>query len=252
MKKNIFVSPHLDDVVLSCAEIIVKEVSCGNSALILNVFTKEYNDDSISENAKNFHDLCGYSNKPITNRKIEDQRALKTLGVESLYLDEYEALYRKNINNEFHYYQPQSHFNSELSNELSYINRLTARIESILNYLEFDYIYIPLGIGNHIDHLIIRYVFEKIVANKKIIYYEDIPYKLEYGNLMPSSYTFELESEIIEVDSELFRKKIEALKYYTSQIPILWENKEDMMEQLSRAYIFVNSVAYIRVWRKFN
>lgn len=41
---------------------------------------------------------------------------------------------------------------------------------------DFDQIYVPLGVGCHVDHILTHLVFEPWAARDQLLYYEDAPY----------------------------------------------------------------------------
>jgi len=82
------VSPHLDDVAASCSGRILQQVDNGESVLIVTVFT-----------ATPVRGPTLFSNdlKPILNykrRREEDTRAMQRMGVDYLWLEHPEFLFR--------------------------------------------------------------------------------------------------------------------------------------------------------------
>ena len=53
---------------------------------------------------------------------------------------------------------------------------LRDKVFAILDTIDFQQIYVPLGIGWHVDHLMTHQVFEPWFGNENLIFYEDLPY----------------------------------------------------------------------------
>lgn len=85
---HVYVSPHFDDVAASCSGRIFKQIEQGKSVLIVTVFT-----------AAAAHGSPGVSNtlKSILNykrRRKEDRAAMQQMGVDYLWLEHPEILFR--------------------------------------------------------------------------------------------------------------------------------------------------------------
>lgn len=142
-KKNyIFISPHLDDAILSAGALIYELKNKGR-VKIITVFTK--GDDF------------------FLRRKKEDKNACHYLEIDYLHLDFTDVLWRNSSN-----------LIEEKNLEKTIINRLKKSIKNNKDTI----IFAPLSIGNHIDHILINKVCRDNYTN--VIYWEDYPYNLKY------------------------------------------------------------------------
>ena len=141
--QHIFLSPHLDDAVVSCGGTIAKLVYQREDVLVVSVFTKN---PDIKKIPKKFHKFAIYD-----QRKKEDQKALNRLSVDYKWLDVEERAYRVPLLK-----KPTDIFKINLSGGLeqfSNINKIQAEIDKLIEKYPKAKFYAPLAIGNHYDHV---------------------------------------------------------------------------------------------------
>jgi LmbE family N-acetylglucosaminyl deacetylase len=158
--KAVFISPHLDDAVWSCGGTIAKLVSEDN-VLVLNIFT------AFSEDIKK---------GPIVidkNRYQEEADATAYLGFTSDKLNEPDAIFRRKV-----YQSPARLFDHIDTEDLIYIPQLSEKIKHYLSSIDYNSLYVPLGIGWHIDHILCYLAMENFFTQPNLFFYEDSPYCL--------------------------------------------------------------------------
>ena len=156
--RAIIISPHLDDAVFSCGGAIAQMVQQG-PVLVLNIFTG---------------DLSQVKNRGVVlgdERYAEEAAAAAFLGYESINLGELDVSFRREP-----YKQLGNIFRPPVADDMQWLPSLRQRLFDILAPLQFDQIYVPLGIGWHVDHILTYLVFEPWVGRKELVYYEDAPY----------------------------------------------------------------------------
>jgi len=145
------------------------ETGKGRSVLVVSVFTGEPAD--LSQTKKKA--LVRIGN--MSERKVEDRRAMQRLGVDYLWLGHCEANFRdKGYQTLYGIFSRFSAADHELS------QRIGSEIERICRQAQPQRLYFPLGVGNHADH---RLLFEvgaqlmNLAGNQfEPFYYEDAPY----------------------------------------------------------------------------
>ncbi len=172
MTRYLYISPHLDDAVLSAGVTIACRLEAGDEVSIVTIFSGREQDGSAEET------------DVYARRRGEDQSATALLATpggsacESLYLGLPDAPFRDS-----HYASFQTIVNGSVSRESNTAVRvaLSSRLESILEQESPDALVAPLAVGRHVDH---RLVFEAIQAldwDGEHRFYEDQPYAFVPG-----------------------------------------------------------------------
>lgn len=156
MTKCIFISPHFDDICFSMDGLLqnLKEYE----KTIINVFTKSC---YIRRMLMPYSDQLKRMELISEIRKNEDAVFCDNHNISQINLGFFEA-------------STKSIINKKQDNDLIY-----KKLIEIINFDEEQLLFIPMGIGNHEDHLQIFDIFKNIVNKKtqtKFIIYEDLPY----------------------------------------------------------------------------
>lgn len=163
MKKHyraVFISPHIDDAVFSCGGTIAELAPDGN-VLILNIFSAFA------------HDIKKGSIVVNKNRYEEETNAASYVGFTSEKLDEPDAVFRRRV-----YQSPARLFDHVDDKDLIYIKQLSDKINLYLSIIDYSSLYVPLGIGWHVDHVLCYLAMESFFTQPNLFFYEDAPYCL--------------------------------------------------------------------------
>ncbi|HII16252.1 MAG TPA: hypothetical protein HA362_08170 [Nanoarchaeota archaeon] len=163
-KRIIIFSPHCDDAVLSLGGAIL------NNYLRKNIFVHTI--FSVS-NYTIIEQCTGHTGKITKLRNEEERRVMRLMGIRYKLWHYPEPSLRKGYKETKDIFNPKS--NPE-ANPL--FGELYNAIENVCLQNEKAYLFFPLGLGNHIDHLIIKEIGIKLLAkyHLKIYFYEDQPY----------------------------------------------------------------------------
>lgn len=154
----VVLSPHLDDAVFSCGGEIARIGKQGH-VLVINIFTRYL---SVAKKAAVVLSPERYS---------EEEQASEMLGYEYKNLDELDAYFR------LPQYQSIGNIFRRMSDEeLPYLNKLKKIISDELGKISFDRIYVPMGIGWHVDHCLTHLAMQAYPFKDRIYFYEDVPY----------------------------------------------------------------------------
>jgi LmbE family N-acetylglucosaminyl deacetylase len=221
MKKILVISPHLDDAALSCCDHILDWKKQEHEVTVLTIFTK-FSDKYISDSAKKNILACGVTNaKQLeTLRKIEDREAMKLLQVRYKYLEFTDGWFRSYLRKPI--YPGKALFEGIISeDDKTLVEKINKRLKG---YSDFEKVIIPFGIGNHVDHVMIRQIAEKIFKTEKLFYYLDQPYTSKIPNWNMELICKYIQNKILGRLSTMptSNKKIETLKKYKSQFKLLF------------------------------
>lgn len=156
--RAVIVSPHLDDAVFSCGGAIAQLVREG-PVLVLNINTGY---------------LASVKNRGVVTGEVryrEESDAAAFLGFETHRLDELDALFRRPA-----YQSIANIFRPPVQDDIAWLPQLRERLMAVLAQITFEQLYLPLGIGWHVDHVLARQAFEPWFGRPELVFYEDAPY----------------------------------------------------------------------------
>ncbi|MBE0683502.1 MAG: PIG-L family deacetylase [Anaerolineales bacterium] len=224
----IYISPHLDDAVLSLGGLIYDQAHTGQEVEIWTMFCGLPITDEVSLFARELHLQWGFrsAEETVLSRREEDSRAVATLGARGVHFDFPDCIYRRGMDGNWLY--PDNTFVSPHKDEVEFIEKMTTALAERLE--SDDTLICPLAIGGHVDHVIVRRAVENL--NHSLMYYADFPYLLD----APSSF------DTIEKTMQATNKMVsriglaawqESAAAYKSQIPMEFENRRKMQKAIS-------------------
>ncbi len=231
---HLYLSPHLDDVALSCGGLIAKQGLGGERVLVLTIFAGRPSYGSLSLFARFLHLTWGNPPDPVGLRWKEDEAALAHLGAEPYHLPLLDALYRGQP-------RPLYRSNGALFGEIDPQDRGLA--EEVAGYVEEvsrrygqPCLYAPLAVGHHVDHRMVKGAADLLSQRgQEVTYYEDFPYGENPQALAKALAVEEGWSSTLEEIGDALERKIEAIALYSSQIFVLFRSREAMARRV-RAY----------------
>lgn len=231
MYDAIYLSPHLDDVVLSCGGQIFKRIHQGEKILIVTVMAGGPPSTNISAFAQRLHERWRLSLDATNERRIEDQAACRILGVDLVHWPIPDCIYRKHPTSNLALYDSEEAiFGRVHLAETDLIRQISKRVTSLPNHKD---LFIPLGVGNHVDHQVTRLAAEHERSPQSLIYYEDYPYTRSEGALESILNPRESwQPEVIRFSETELEAKIQAIACYESQLSSFFQDAEDLAQQI--------------------
>ena len=104
-------------------------------------------------------------------RYQEEAQAAKFLGYESRNLNELDVSFRREA-----YKKLGNIFRPPIAEDLDWLPALRAKVFGELASLDYQQLYVPLGIGWHVDHVLTHKLFEPWYGRNDMLFYEDAPY----------------------------------------------------------------------------
>ncbi len=225
----IYLSPHLDDAILSCGGAIFTQREAGIHVEIWNWMCGfPPADQPLSELARSVHAgwTLGSAQETITLRRAEDASAAKRVDATPRYFNFLDCIYRVNEKGQALYgknlFAPPPPADERLVDEIA--AKLTE------NLAADDLLLAPLSIGKHPDHILVRRAAEQ--TGHPLHYYGDIPY-LFWKPEQLAEMTQGLKAEQQPFSEKALQIWQDAVAAYGSQISSLFSNEGKMREALA-------------------
>jgi LmbE family N-acetylglucosaminyl deacetylase len=247
---HLFLSPHLDDAVLSCGGTIHGLCEAGHSVLVATVCAGMPESVELSPYAVELHERWGEAavspEQMVALRRKEDSVALASLGASWLHLDVLDAPYRRDPESRtWLYVGDDAIFGHIAPGDLPLVSRVSALLGGLTDVSKNATIYAPLAVGNHVDHQLVRRAAESWVGGgAPLLYYEDFPYAADdtavRQTIDPQSgrqqrpRRMQLRPRLVPLALANLDAKVEAVKAYASQISTFWTDADIMEAALRR------------------
>jgi len=177
VERHRFVSPHYDDIALSCGATAARLAANGLTPRVELVFGQEPSPDQpLSAFATTMHAGWGLdAGEVIAARRAEDAEAARILGAETNLLPFRDAIYRGD-----RYTGDDQLFGTPTEDEADLPGRIVERLSLPDTADPGVRFYVPLAVGGHIDH---RHACAAGVLLARrgwdVWFYEDLPYALK-------------------------------------------------------------------------
>ncbi len=244
----IYLSPHLDDVALSCGGQIFQRTQAGEKVLIVSVTAGDPKETAVSTYAHSLHERWELISDSVAGRREEDKTACRILGADYLHWDILDCIYRSDEKDDVPFYISDEALFGPVhpTDKAQLLASLSLQMQQMPDTKE---LYVPLGIGNHVDHQLTRTVAEATFLPKLIYYYEDYPYAQAPNALgaVISDDRYGWQCKTVTLSPGDIQARIWAIAAFSSQLSTFFTNRADIERQVSR---FVSEVGGERIWYK--
>ncbi len=232
----IYISPHLDDAVLSAGGLIHDQIRAGNQVEIWTILCGVPPTEELSPFAQVLHFQWGIPKVEdlIRSRRAEDEKACQLVGAKPVYFDYLDCIYRRGKNDDWLYsyiFVPPHEDEADLPARIA--ESISARLEPT------DQLVCQLGLGSHVDHIVVRRAVELI--QRPLLYYVDIPYLFKTPEEF-SPNTAGMKANAYAVSEAGLGAWQEAIAAYESQISSLFESPEHMRSQIRQYWSDNNGI----------
>ena len=224
MTTAIFLAPHYDDVALSCGGTVAALAAASATApLVLTIFGGTPAGDDLTAFARWQHERWGTAGRDaVAVRQDEERTAASILKCATRTLPYLDAIYRGD-----HYLSDDALFGPVLDADLPLIARLLADLLALPEFVAAPdaTFYVPLAIGNHVDHQIVFQVGQLLAARGlRVLAYEDFPYAIldnARARRLAALGDALGEPELVSIAATLPRR-IAAIGAYRTQVPTIF------------------------------
>jgi LmbE family N-acetylglucosaminyl deacetylase len=211
----IYLSPHLDDAVLSAGGLIHGQTQAGIPVEIWTFMCGYPPEGEYSQIAQNLHKLWGFDSaeEVVRGRRVEDINAASIVGATTVHFDFLDCIYRRAPSGEWLYSEISvSPHLADMDLPAQIAGEISARLEPD------DVLVCQLSVGSHVDHVIVRQAAE--LLGRPLIYDIDVPYIFYKPEELEPKAAGMTESVHLITEAGLERWQ-EAVLAYESQIPTL-------------------------------
>lgn len=236
---HLYLSPHFDDAALSCGGQIFGHIARGESVLVVTITAGDPPPDPVSDTVASLHrrwsDSLGDAPdhaRMVAQRRAEDRAAWEILRADYLHLPFRDCIYRCGPDDTQPLYPGPTDMFGPINPEDAVVVEQLAEAFGALP--TGNTIYLPLGVGRHVDHQVTRRAGEAVFG-RAARYYEDYPYTMAPGALeavLPTSAREEWTAETIWLDDNALRAKIAAVAAYRSQLSSFFASEADLFAKL--------------------
>ena len=244
----VYLSPHLDDAALSCGAQIYDRTAAGESALIVTVMAGSPPPIAEAEQSAyiaGLHARWQLAGDAAAERRAEDAAACAVLGADYLHLSVPDCIYRLHPQSGAPLYTSDADIFGDIdpAEEGALADAIALLLRDLPPARE---VIAPLGVGHHVDHLLVRAAAERVWP-AGLFYYEDYPYA-EQASAVTRALGDDLRAwrpEVQEVTAAGLAAKCDAVWAYRSQMSTFFADRAAMEARL-RSY--AEQVGGERVW----
>jgi LmbE family N-acetylglucosaminyl deacetylase len=229
MQKTVYLSPHLDDAILSCGAILFDQVNAeGKAVEIWTVFAADAPAGELSPFADELHQRWHTEDQGPSLRRREDEAACAILGCRLRHLPFADCIYRFLPDGEARILTNDDLFTFAVEKDQPMLKSLAAYLHEHLP--ETCELVVPLGVGGHIDHRITRLAAE--LLHRPLQYYADFPYAGGSPSKVKEQLSAEMHPQRFSPSADGLRAWQDATAAYESQISTFWPSTTAMRNAL--------------------
>jgi LmbE family N-acetylglucosaminyl deacetylase len=215
----IFVSPHFDDVPLSCGGTVARAAR-QSGALVATIFAGKP-PGGLSAFARFQHDRWRTGVDAVDDRRREDLAAMRVLGADHRWMNLPDAIYRGD-----QYRSDDDLFGPITASDAQTREEAISAITALAREHDSPAVYLPLGVGGHVDHRICRAAAGPLAdLGCAVLLYEDFPYACNPGAVEGEVERSAVPLVPVEIDvTDVFDLRLAAIAAYASQLPTIFRH----------------------------
>ena len=230
--RYIYLSPHLDDAVLSAGGLIYDKVRSGTPVEIWTFMAGVPSDVEYSAFAQKLHGQWGFvsAEETFLARREEDKKAAAVVGASYVHFDFLDCIYRRASDGEWPYHEinlPAHEMDKDLPRQIADVIKPRLQPDDVL--------ICQLSVGSHIDHVFVRMAAESL--GRPLLYDIDVPYIFyKPEELLPKSAG--MKEKVHTVSEAGLQSWQEAICQYKSQFAVLGDvfNTPEKATESIRSY----------------
>lgn len=242
----VYLSPHLDDAILSCGGQIAQRTREGQRVLIVTVMAGDPQEEVENNYIRSLHERWALGRDATARRRAEDIAACAILGADPLHGSIPDCIYRLHpVDGRPLYVSDDDIFGAVHPSEQPLVEQIAEWLKMLPAHARC---YAPLTVGHHVDHLLVAEAAQRAFGSA-LYFYEDYPYAQQADKLKavldPSFLSWT--PTVVPLSEADLAAKIEAILAYRSQLSTFFADRADLERQVKS---YAASVGGERVWQK--
>ncbi len=227
--KWIYLSPHFDDVALSCGGLVWEQASAGHPVSIWTICGGDPPARPYSTFAASLHARWQTGAQAVASRRQEDILSCQRMGASFRHFSLSDCIYRPADESIPHYYASEEAIFGEIDpGEAGLVRELSQTLSREIE--SGAQVVCPLTLGGHVDHRLTRRAAEQ--SGLPLMYYADYPYVLKnkpYLDQLLQSGWERLPFSLSEAGRAAW---CEAVAAHASQISTFWPGLDAMRDAI--------------------
>jgi hypothetical protein len=240
----LYLSPHFDDVALSCGGLAWEQAHAGLKVSIWTICAGVPPPGDLSPFTEMLHSRWEAGQNAPAARKIEDINSCQRLGASYYHFSLFDCIYRRHPQTGEFMYASEQALNGPF--HPGDAQATADLLEELRRTIPGDVTVVcPLALGNHVDHQLTRLVVDRLGC--KCLYYADFPYVLHDTTRIDNLLSEGWESRIYPISGHGLAAWQDSISAHVSQISTFWPDEAEMRRVVSH-YLHVNGG--IRLWER--
>jgi len=239
----IYLSPHFDDVALSCGGLVWEQTQRVDAVSIWTLCAGEPPDGAFSPFAEDLHRRWEAGREATTLRRQEDLASCEVIGATGRYFTVPDCIYRRGGTGNVVLYASESALFGPLHPlEAPLVEELAAELSRELPG-EAEVV-CPLAVGGHVDHRLVRLAAECL--GRPLWYYTDVPYVLTQQDELAKLSRTGWRAQVFPISADGLAAWDKAITAHASQISSFWPDLHSMRAAIGT---YCQENGGIRLWR---
>lgn len=240
----IYLSPHFDDVALSCGGLVWEQAQAGEPVQVWTICAGDVPPGPLSPFASTLHTRWDTEQNAPAQRRVEDFDACRLMGATPRHFDLADCIYRRNPKDGCHLYNSEEGIFGPLDVvEGGLVTKLADDLQTLLP--DNATVVCPLTLGGHVDHRLTRLAAKKIGFG--LWYYADYPYVLVETPKLDALRQSGWQTVDFPVSEEGYEAWIASITAYASQVSTFWSDTPSL--QAAMHSYWQASGCNVRLWR---
>jgi LmbE family N-acetylglucosaminyl deacetylase len=242
----IYLSPHLDDVALSCGGQVYQHTQAGQTVLVVSTMAGDPPVEEVSAYAQSLHTRWELAAEAAAARRAEDLAACAILGADAEHWPIPDCIYRHGPDGAPFYVSDPDIFGEIAPAEQGLAVELARRLAALPAH---GRVVVSLTVGHHVDHQLVRLAAEAVWSPAALLYYEEYPYAQQPGKLaqVVGEEAAGWTAETIPLTPAALTAKFAAVAAFVSQLSTFFTGRADLEAQIGG---YAAATGGERLWRR--